>query len=324
MNGSQISAVILSVSLSFLYFFVVFIFISKVTASKRNISKRVTQIVPEEQSVLAEIREGEKEGTGRRRKQKKSIFSLKLMDVISKELSLSGVVMRPEEFSVLWLLVAFVPAGLVGLFTGQVISAGTLAFLGAAAPIFLLKQRKKKRTLALETQLGDALIVVCNCLRSGLTFQQAMETISTEMTEPINVEFGRALNEMNYGVTLEQALNEMGKRIKSADLMLTISAVSIQRQTGGNLSEILETISETIKERMKIKHEIKTMTAQGRISGLIIGALPIGIMAILMVMSPEYIKLLFTESIGRYMLLTGVFMESIGFIIIKKIVTIKF
>ncbi len=284
---------------------------------------RVTQVLPEEKSILSEIREDGKE-VKRSNKSKNPLFSIKLMDVIANELSLAGVVMRPEEFSVIWLLLSFIPAGLVLLFTRQLMSACTLAVIGAGAPIFLLGQRKKKRTLALETQLGDALIVVCNCLRSGLTFQQAMETISREMTEPINVEFGRALNEMNYGVSMERALNDMGKRIKSPDLMLTISAVSIQRQTGGNLSEILETISETIKDRMKIKHELKTMTAQGRISGLIIGALPVGIMAILMLMSPDYIKLLFTESLGRVMLFTGAFMETIGFIIIKKIVTIKF
>ncbi len=323
MNGSRISAFVLAISLSLLAFFVVFIFIAKVTAGRRHMSGRVTSVMPEERSVLAEIRDGQKE-SARKGKKSKSLFNIRLMDVISNELSLAGVVMRPEEFSVLWLIVAFLPSGLDGLFTRQLMSACTLAVVGAAAPIFFLNQRKKKRTLTLETQLGDALIVVCNCLRSGLTFQQAMETISKEMTEPINVEFGRALNELNYGVSLEKALNDMGKRIKSPDLMLTISAVNIQRQTGGNLSEILETISETIKERMKIKHEIKSMTAQGRVSGMIIGALPIAIMGILMIMSPDYIKLLFTESLGRIMLIIGGIMEVIGFFVIKKIVTIKY
>ena len=323
MTGSQISAIILAFSLALLTFFVFFILAATLTAGKRSLNRRVTQIVPEESSSLAKVRESQKavleEGES-----KKSIFSINLVDVISNELSLAGVAMRPEEFGVLWLVVAFVPAGLVGLFSGQMMSAGTLAAVGAAAPIFVLNSRKKKRTNALEMQLGDALIVICNCLRSGLTFQQAMETISKDMDAPISVEFGRALNELDYGVPLDQALEDMGKRIKSPDLMLTISAVSIQRQTGGNLSEILETISETIKDRMTIKSELKTLTAQGRMSGLVIGALPIAMLGILMVISPSYMMQLFTNPLGRYMLVFGAIMEGIGFLVIRNIVNIKF
>jgi tight adherence protein B len=144
------------------------------------------------------------------------------------------------------------------------------------------------------------------------------------MTPPINVEFGRALQEMQYGVPLEQALNSMAERIKSPDLMLTISAVNIQRQTGGNLSEILEVISETIKERIKIKGDIRTLTAQGRMSGLLIGGLPIVLGGFLMVANPSYMMLLFTESMGRLFLISAIILEIIGFSLIRKIVSIKY
>lgn len=323
MSGSPISAVILAVTLSLLYFFVIFIVFSKISQGKRNISGRVSRIIPKPKSVLVEVREinpkVKKPG-----KQNRRFSSVKLMNIIYDELSLAGIKMKPEEFGVLWLLLAFVPSGLAALFIGNLMPSVTLAVLGVGIPIFILRQRKKKRTIALETQLGDALIISCNCLRSGLTFQQAIEAIAKEMSEPINVEFARVIKEMQYGVPMEQALNDMGKRLKSADLMLTISAVSIQRQTGGNLSEILETISTTIKDRLKIKKDIRTMTAQGRISGMLIGALPIAVCAILMITSPDYIKLLFTETLGQIMLTVGVIMELIGFYLIKKMVTIEY
>lgn len=320
MTGSQISAIIFAVALSAFTFIASFILISQLTAKKRLISERVTKIVPKERSILAEMRDSDPE----KGKRKALIKNKKFLDVVQNELILADITMKPEEFGVVWLFLTFGPSGLVGLFSGKMMSAITLAAIGAALPIFIVRHRKKKRTLAFEIQLSDALIVVCNCLRSGLSFQQAMEAIVKEMSPPINVEFGRALQELQYGVPLESALNNMAARIKSADLMLTVSAVNIQRQTGGNLSEILETISETIKDRLKIKADIRTMTAQGRYSGLIIGALPIFICLVLMVLNPDYMSLLFTESIGRYMLGLAIFMETLGFIFIKRTVTVKY
>ena len=144
------------------------------------------------------------------------------------------------------------------------------------------------------------------------------------MPAPIGIEFGRVCNEIRYGATLEEALNNMVDRVKSADLMLVVSAVLIQRTTGGNLSEILSTISNTIRERIKIKGEISSITAQGRMSGLIIGSLPIAIAAILMVINPEYMTTFFTTTAGNIMLIISVVMEVLGFFAIRKVVTIEY
>jgi tight adherence protein B len=323
MIGSQISAIILAASLAVFAFVAAYIIFEQVTASKRQMNERVTKMLPNNKSVLVEFRENNPD-----KKAKKSMKSLfankKLIDIISNELLLANIMMKPEEFAMVWLLVAFLPSGLVALFTQNAMSSITLAVVGAVLPIMFINSRKKKRTLAFETQLGDALIVTCNCLRSGLTFQQAMETIAKEMEEPINVEFGRAITEMQYGLSLEDALNDMGTRIKSPDLMLMVSAVAIQRQTGGNLSEILETIAETIKERFKIKSDIKTMSAQGRVSGMLIGGLPVVLGAFLMVINPNYMILLFTDPLGRIMIAVSVIMETIGFLLIRKVVNIKY
>jgi tight adherence protein B len=144
------------------------------------------------------------------------------------------------------------------------------------------------------------------------------------MPAPIGMEFGKVCNEIRYGATMEEALNNMVDRVKSPDLMLVVSAVLIQRTTGGNLSEILSTISDTIRERIKIKGEINSITAQGRMSGLIIGALPIGIAAILMVVNPEYMSTFFTTTAGNIMLIVSVVMEIVGFFAIRKVVTVEY
>lgn len=323
MTGSQISAIILAVTVALLFFVTAFIFVSRVTESKRRISSRVTRIQPVEKSVVADFKkkDGEKKESTLRVKLFKN---RKLVEVIADELILADIMLRPEEFILIWLLLAFIPSGLTALFTEDLMASVTLAVFGAGLPLLLVRSRKKKRTLAFELQLSDALVIACNCLRSGLSFPQAIETIAKDMTAPISVEFGRVTNEIKYGKTLESALENMTHRIKSPDLMLTVSAVNIQRQTGGNLSEILETISETIKERIKIKSDIRALTAQGRISGMIVGFLPIGIGGLLMIINSSYIQMLFTENLGRVMLAVGAIMETIGFMVIRKIVNIKY
>lgn len=322
MTGSQISAIIFALSLAAFFFVISYILVSKLTQKKRLIADRVEKILPKEKSVLSEVREDRQ--NNQTDKKRKLPINKKLSDLLYNELTLADINLKPEEFGVLWLVLTFVPSGLVALFTGDMLSAVTLAAAGAGLPVFLVNSRKKKRTIAFEAQLGDALIVICNCLRSGLSFQQAIEAIVKEMTPPVNVEFGRVLQEMQYGVPLEDALNNMTHRLKSPDLLLTVSAVNIQRQTGGNLSEILEIISETIKERIKIKSDIRTLTAQGRISGLIIGSLPLFLGGVLMVINSEYMSVMFTHPLGRTMLIVAVVMEIIGFTFIRKIVDIKY
>ena len=232
--------------------------------------------------------------------------------------------LKPEEFCLIWLILTFAPSGLAALFQLGMMPSVTLAVVGAALPIIYIKIKKGKRIKAFEAQLGDTLIMMCNGLRSGFSFQQAMENVANDMPAPIGMEFGRVCNEIRYGATMEEALNNMADRVKSPDLMLVVSAVLIQRTTGGNLSEILSTISNTIRERIKIKGEINSITAQGRMSGLIIGSLPICIAAILMVVNPEYMTTFFTTTAGNIMLIVSVVMEILGFFAIRKVVSIEY
>ncbi len=330
MNGLQSSIIILSVAFGLFGFFLWVSIAGSVTQDKRKVEKRVNKISDKKSGLTLQIRERKKErksslikravdGVGKGSVQKK-----KLMDTIFNELILADIMLRPEEFCLIWIVLTFVPAGLAALFQMGLMPAATLAVIGAFLPIVFIKIKKGNRIKAFEAQLGDTLIMMCNGLRSGFSFQQTMENVATDMPAPIGMEFGKVCNEIRYGATMEEALNNMVDRVKSPDLMLVVSAVLIQRTTGGNLSEILTTISQTIRDRIKIKGEISSITAQGRMSGLIIGALPICIAAVLMVVNPEYMSTFFSTSVGNIMLAVSIVMEVLGFFAIRKVVTIEY
>lgn len=330
MNGLQSSIIILSVAFG-LFGFILWVSIAgTLTQDKRKVEKRVNKISDKKSGLTLQIREKKKErksslikravdGVGKGSVQKK-----KLMDTIFNELILADIMLRPEEFCLIWIVLTFVPAGLAALFQMGLMPAATLAVIGAFLPIVFIKIKKGNRIKAFESQLGDTLIMMCNGLRSGFSFQQTMENVATDMPAPIGMEFGKVCNEIRYGATMEEALNNMVDRVKSPDLMLVVSAVLIQRTTGGNLSEILTTISQTIRDRIKIKGEISSITAQGRMSGLIIGALPICIAAVLMVVNPDYMSTFFTTGTGNIMLAVSIIMEVLGFFAIRKVVTIEY
>ena len=329
MNGLQISIVILSVAFAFLGFFLCVSILGTVTQDKRRVEKRVDKIASKKSGLTLQIQQRKKSRKTSLVNRamnggKQSVQRKKLMDTIFNELILADIMMKPEEFCLVWLSITFIPSGLAALFKLGLMPSATLAAVGAFLPIIFIKIKKENRRKAFEAQLGDTLIMMCNGLKSGFSFQQTMENVANDMPAPIGMEFGRVCNEIRYGATMEEALNNMAERVKSPDLMLVVSAVLIQRTTGGNLSEILSTISETIRDRIKIKGEISSITAQGRMSGIIIGALPVGIAVILMVINPDYMSTFFTTTVGNIMLTVSVIMEILGFLAIRKVVTIEY
>ena len=259
-----------------------------------------------------------------KRQKRESRHKITVSKVFEEEILSAGIRMRPEEFLIFWLAVVLVPSGLVALADGHPVTIAALLLMGILIPPFIVIKNKKKRVILFEKQLGDALLLMGNCLRSGLTFQQAMTNIAKEMSDPIAREFSRTAKEIQLGNSMDTALNHMLQRVQSTDLMLMVSAVQIQRQVGGNLLGILENISVTIKERLKLKDDIRVMTATGRTSSAVVGMIPIVIGGMLMLINPAYIQTFFESSLGIGMLITGAVMEVIGFIIIKKIVTIKY
>jgi len=304
-----------------LVFLITVIILRSVLKEKLIIKTRINNLISKRERLVIES----KKRKGINLTEKLSpLFKKKALKYLSNELSMAGIPLRADEFLIIWLLLTVIPAGMIFVVVKEVIVSLAVAICGAVLPMVFVKYGKSKRLGMLDKQLVDALIIIGNCLRSGLTFQQAMASIARDMPEPISKEFDKVLRETKFGVTFEKALTNMMDRLNNKDVMLLVSAVLIQRQVGGNLSEILDNIAGTIKERVGIKEEVKVLTSTGRASGTVIGVLPIAAFLILMLINPKYIETFFHTSIGTTMLIVGAVMEAIGFAVVSKIVNVKF
>lgn len=231
---------------------------------------------------------------------------------------------RGTEFEAILLLWG----GLVGLITFLVTLKGAMFFAGLLAGILLgmallglrIRRRRKKFT----NQLGDMLTMVANALRAGFSFMQAFELISREMDAPMGREVQLVVNEVNLGNTLESALDNMQRRVASPDFELVVTAVLIQRQVGGDLASILDTISDTIQERIRMRREVLALTAQGRISGWVLAAAPFVVAGVMSIIAPSYLSPLIETEPGRMAITIGIISELVGVFVIHRIIDIKF
>lgn len=325
MTGSTISIILITLSFALLAFVVAFIISSLASANKIAAEKRVEELKKREGDVsdIALVKHQSLRQKLRKENSKSSNFFDKYAASLYKELQSADIKMRPEEFSLIWLLVAVVPACLVVLFSGSSVIAIMLFAIGLIFPLMFIKIKRRARVKKFDSQLSDALIIACSCLKSGLSFSQAMETIAKDMEAPISTEFALVLAEMSMGASLDEALERMNQRIDSSYLSLTISAVLIQKQTGGNLSQILENISNSIKEKMKLKKELDSATASGKMTGMLMGCMPVVLMILFYIVNPSFMLPLFQTSTGRIFLVVAAGLEIACFFLIKKIVTIK-
>lgn len=249
---------------------------------------------------------------------------IKISSMLRDQLASAGVPMRAEEYLLVWIMLACIPPVIAALLGARFFVCLVLASAGLALPPLYVRRSRTKRVRAFEAQLGDALISISNCLKSGLTFQQGMQNIAEQMPEPISKEFSRTLREVQLGSTMDTALGNLTRRIPSPDLRLMITAVLISQQVGGSLSDVMDSIANTILDRIRVKNEVHTLTSQGRMSGVIIGCLPIGIGLVLCMLNPDYMRTFIDTGTGRIMLIVAGCMELVGFLVIKKMVTIKY
>lgn len=212
---------------------------------------------------------------------------------IKMQIAKTDYKLRVSEYLILTVLAAIAGAGAALYFFGGPIFAVIGFLVGSRVPRTMINRAAKKRILKFNDQLGDMLSLWVNALRSGYSVLQGMETIATEMPDPIAKEFERVVQEVRLGLSVEQALDNMYQRVPSEDLDLVITAVNIQREVGGNLAEVLDSISFTIRERVRIKGEVRVLTSQGRASGWIITLLPVILTLILYAINPEYVGTLF-------------------------------
>jgi tight adherence protein B len=222
----------------------------------------------------------------------KALSQRNFFESIRKRISRADAKLRVSEYVTL-IVICGVLAAVIGYFLPQDNSwaiAAVAGFFGLRLPRFYVRSMAKRRMESFDAQLSDTLNLWVNAMRSGYSVLQAMEAIATELPAPVSVEFERVVQEVRLGLSVEQALANMYRRVPSEDLDLVITAVNIQREVGGNLAEVLDTISYTIRERVRIKGEIRTLTAQGRVSGWIISLLPVALGFFLFLINPEYVS----------------------------------
>ncbi len=220
-------------------------------------------------------------------------------------------------------VIAMILGGGVGyLLTRQVLAAVLACVLGFFVPRWYVAFVRRRRLQAFNDQLSDTINLMVNSLRAGYSVLQAMEAVSQEMGPPISIEFGRVVQEVQLGLTVERALSNLLRRVPSDDLDMMITAINVQREVGGNLAEVLDAISHTIRERIRIRGDIRALTAQSRISGYMVALIPVVLAVVIYFINPEFMSQLFVNRCGWIMIGVAVVGVVVGFVIIGKIVDI--
>ncbi len=248
---------------------------------------------------------------------------------LATQLARADMKVTVGEFLALQLITIIFGAGLGYVLSGgNIVMALLFGVVGFFVPRIYMGSAQGRRLHAFNNQLGDVLNLLVNGLRSGYSVTQAMEAVGHELPAPASLEIGRVVQEMQIGISMEQALANMLRRVQSDDLDLIVTAMNVQREVGGNLAEILETISHTIRERVRIKGEVGVLTAQGRISMYVLVGLPIAIVLFLYLINPGYIGRLWSSQgqagvCGWIMLVCSGLSVTAGYFAIRKIVTIE-
>ena len=235
----------------------------------------------------------------------------------------SGVSISLSALMLISLLLAF----LFGFITAMVmrLTIGWLVggALGFSLPFLFLRVKRTRRLHAFEEGFPEALDLISRALKAGHAFATGLKMVADEMAEPIGPEFRKTFDEQNFGLPLKDALANLTTRIPLLDVRFFSTAVLIQRETGGNLSEILENLAHVVRERFKILRQVRVYTAHGRLTGYVLLGLPVFLAVALMFINPEHMQLLFTERIGHMMLGATVVMQTVGYFWIRQVVKIE-
>ena len=219
-------------------------------------------------------------------------------------------------------------SGIVTAFLALIIMRGVMSMMigflvGAAIPFVVLRIKRSRRMHAFEEQFPEALDLIARALKAGHAFATGLKMVADEMPEPVGPEFRKTFDEQNFGLPLKDALENLTMRIPLLDVRFFATAVLIQRETGGNLSEILENLAHVVRERFKILRQVRVYTAHGRLTGYVLLALPAFLAVALMFINPDHMNLLFRERMGQMMLMVSIVMQTFGFLWIKQIVKIE-
>lgn len=231
---------------------------------------------------------------------------------------------KPPQFFITLSIAAAVMGFVIGFVATGSPLGGVAGFAGAGyLPFIWVEKRRTKRMNKFQRQLPDALDLIGRALLAGHSFNGGLRMVAEEMEDPIGPEFSRTLEEINYGMDPDDALYNLSNRVDCPDLKFFVVSVNIQRETGGNLSEIINNIASLVRERFKLHGKIRVLSAEGRLSALILIALPFVVALVIYALNPDYIGRLFVHPFGRAMLWTGGIMMALGALIIRRMVNIK-
>ena len=245
---------------------------------------------------------------------------VKKLDAMIRQSGLQLTVSRLLAFS----LVAGILGGLAAYTIFSLLFALVLFAIAAALPILRVARQRSKRLRQFNAQLPDTLDLLSRSLGVGHAFSEALHQVGTEMPEPISSEFRITFEEQKLGLTIKAALDRLTERVPLADLRLCVVAMHIQRETGGNLSEILERVAQTIRDRFKLMEDFRTMTTSARGSAWILCGLPFALVLFLTTINPDYMKVLVNDPRGHYVLVVAGVMQLVGMLLIKKILNVRF
>lgn len=255
---------------------------------------------------------------GRRKKQK-----VQVGERFARSLEAAGMDIEPENYLFIWGLCATVP-GLIGfLVLGNPVLGAILVVAGMVAPIVYVRVKRARRVSLFAAQLGDALMIISNCLRSGLSFRQAMERVSSDMPDPLKTVFQNGANKLNYGAALEDVLSDIARDMESGDMELLNAAVTLNQRVGGGLADIVDTASSTIRERIQMRQRLRALSSMGRMSGWVLGLMPVALLLFFSVANPTYVEWFFKTTAGNIVLGLAAGWEILGVVVIQKIVNIK-
>lgn len=235
----------------------------------------------------------------------------------------SGTKTSPSSVVLASLALAGAAAVASLLFIRQPLAWAVAALIGGALPTFWLKYKRSSRLKRFEEQFPEALDLLSRAIRAGHAFQTAMGMVADELPAPVGVEFKKSFDQQNFGLPLKEALNELAERVPILDVRFFVTAVTIQRETGGNLAEILDNLAHVVRERFKILRQVRVHTAHGRFTGYVLLSLPAALAVALSYINPGHMDLLFKEHMGQMMILAAIVMQTIGYIWIRKVIKIE-
>jgi tight adherence protein B len=235
----------------------------------------------------------------------------------------AGVRTTPSAVALISIVTAAAAGLLTFLFVPQRWAPLAAAALGAFLPFAWLMHKRSSRLKKFEEQFPEALDLLSRAIRAGHALQTALGMAAEELPDPVGPEFKKTFDQQNFGLPLRDALNEMAARIGLLDVRFFVTAVLIQRDTGGNLSEILENLAHVVRERFKIRRQVRVHTAHGRFTGYVLLALPAALAIALSFINPEHMQVLFRERVGQLMLMGAIVMQTIGFIWIRQVIKIE-